>query len=337
MRGLDTTSGWSDAAYVEAVGIDLAFADEDLAKALVALGDDGNATAALELIAGTGPDVHRREQVVSVLGAAGVPRVEMLRELAAAQAYRSERWLLLGAALAAAAWGVREAPGSDRRIDRRIQAQQALVGEARSALRQAAALDRDDAVPWSELAGVVIGAPLHVTEPADAFKRACVLAPDLYLAHARHLIGHARRWYGTPDRVLAFARTRVAGRPDGHPLHALVALAHIEGCVDGLLKGNVLGRAWRAWRYLGDPDVRRETDAAADRLLAGDGAYDAHPWRMAAHQAFAAFYHQAGDAGRGRAHLARGGERPTVWPWRYFGDPQRLLSAARRRAGITGC
>jgi len=63
------------------------------------------------------------------------------------------------AALAAAAWGVREAPGSDRRIDRRIRAQQALVGEARTALRQAAALDRDDAVPWSELAGVVIGAP----------------------------------------------------------------------------------------------------------------------------------------------------------------------------------
>jgi hypothetical protein len=318
------------------VGIDLAFRDADLAKALTALADDGDATAALDLIAGT-PDVHRREQAVSVLGAGGVPRLELLRELAQAQPYRGERWLLLGATLSAAAWGVREAAGSDKRIDRRIIAQQALVAEARSALRQAALVDHDDAVPWSELAGVVIGAPLHVTEPADAFKQACVLAPGLYLAHARHLVGHTRRWYGSPDRVLAFARARVAGRTDGHPLHALIALAHIEGCVDGLLRGNVLGRAWRAYRYLGDPDVRRETDAAARRLLAGDGRYDAHPWTMAAHQAFAALYHQAGDDGRARPHLLRGGDRPTMWPWRYFGDPERLLSAARRRAGLTGC
>ncbi|MGI5244565.1 hypothetical protein [Dactylosporangium sp. CA-139066] len=312
----------------------MAFEDEELGKALVALEDDGDATAALELIASTGSDVHRREQVVSVLGGAGVARLELLRGLAAAQAYRGERWLLLGAALAAAAWEVREGRGSGRRLDRRIQAQQALVAEARTALRQAAAFDRDDAVAWSELAGVVIGAPLHVTEPADAFKRACVLVPDLYLAHARHLVGHTRRWYGTPDRVLAFARTRAAGRPDGHPLHALIALAHIEGCVDGLLRGNVVGRAWRAWRYLGDPDVRRETDAAADRLLAGD---DAHPWAMAAHQAFAALYHQGGDDGRARPHLLRGGDRPTVWPWRYFGDPERLFARARSRAGVTGC
>ncbi|MEV6929706.1 hypothetical protein AB0M46_35165 [Dactylosporangium sp. NPDC051485] len=315
--------------------IDLAFDDEGLEKAVRALAEDGDATAALELVAGEG-DVHRREQAVSVLGAAGVNEIESLREFAARQSYRPERWLLLGAALAAAAWGVRESPGRDwrsnrreKRIDRRIIAQKALVAEARTALRRAAALSPGDAVPWSELTGVVIGAPLHATETADVFKRACVLAPGLYLAHARHLVGLTRRWYGSPDRVLAFAQARVAGRPDGHPLHALVALAHVEGYVDGVLRGMAPGRFWRAWRYFADPVVRDEVDSAADRLLAGP---DDHPWSMSAHQAFAAVYHRAGDLGRARAHLLRSGERAAVWPWRYFGDPGRRFGAARLAA-----
>jgi len=136
--------------------------------------------------------------------------------------------------------------------------------------------------------------------------------------------------------LLAFARARVAGRPDGHPLHALVALAHIEGCVDGLLKGNVLGRAWRAWRYLGDPDVRRETDAAADRLLAGDSGRTRRirgRWRRTRRSR--RFYHQAGDARRGRAHSgARRGPADRV-ALRYFGDPSAAERRARR-AGVTG-
>ncbi|GAA2381492.1 hypothetical protein [Dactylosporangium salmoneum] len=310
------------------MGIDLAFDDEGLDKAVRALAEDGDATAALELVEGEG-DAHRREQAVSVLGAAGVNEIESLRALAARQSYRPERWLLLGAALAAAAWGVREAPGRDKRIDRRIIAQKALVAESRTALRRAAALSPGDAVPWSELTGVVIGAPLHATETADVFKRACVLTPGLYLAHARHLVGLTRRWYGSPDRVLAFAHARVEGRPDGHPLHALVALAHIEGYVDGVLRGTTVGRFWRAWRYFADPVVRHEIDSAANRLLAGP---DDHPWSMSAHQAFAAAYQRAGDLGRARAHLLRSGERAAVWPWRYFGDPGSRFAAARQAA-----
>jgi hypothetical protein len=392
---------------------------EELEQALRALAGDGSAGPALELIAGT-PDAHRREHAVSVLGAGGVGRLELLREVARRKEYRAERWLLLGSALAAAAWQARDPsaalpirdsaaalpardsaaavrpardpaaaavrpardsaavlPARDpspaegaagcgigvsaegaggrgragsawrvawtgragRGVDTQVRRQQALVAEARSALRRAAALDRDDPVPWSELAGVVFAAPRHVTEAADAFRRAAILAPDLYLAHARHLLGLTRRWHGSPALVMAFAQVRAAGRPDGHPLLALVALAHIEGYVDGLLRGGVLGRCWRAWRYFADPEVRRETDAAADRLLAGAGDYGSHPWAGAAHQAFAALYQRAGVPGRARAHLELGGDRAVVWPWRYFGEPERLFAAAQAAAGLrlTGC
>jgi hypothetical protein len=323
------------------VAFDLAFSafpdlsDCPLEKALWALADDADPAPALELIAGA-EDAHRREHAVSVLGAAGEHRLDQLRDLAHQQAYRPERWLLLGASLAAAAWAARGTARAERTTDRQIQDQQALVAEARGALRQAAALDRDDPVPWSELAGVVLGAPLHRSEPADVFKKAAVLGPDLFRLHTRRLTGLTRKWYGNQTQVLAFARTRVADRPDGDPLLSLIALAHIEGYVDGLLRGNVIGRFWRAWRYFADPAVRRETDAAADRLLAGAdaGAFADHPWSMTAHQTFAALYHQAGEPGRARAHLELGGARPAVWPWRYFGDHEEQFTAARRAAGL---
>lgn len=316
------------------MGFDLAFSDETLEKALWLLVDDGDPAPALELAA-PGGDVHRRELAVSVLGAGGRLRLDQLRELARRQAYRPERWLLLGASLAAAAWVARGTAPAERADDRRIRAQQALVAEARGALRRAAALDRDDPVPWSELAGVVLGAPLYPGEPAEAFQRTVVLgSDDLYRAHTRHLIGLSRKWYGNQEHVLAFARARSAGRPDGHPLLALIALAHLEGYVDGLLRGGVLGRLWRAWRYFADPGVRRETDAAADRLLAGAAEFAAHPWAMSAHQAFAALYHRAGEPGRLRDHLLHGGDRPAVWPWRYFGDHEKVFAAARRAAGL---
>ncbi|WP_432836386.1 hypothetical protein [Dactylosporangium sp. CA-092794] len=317
---------------------DLAFADESLKTAADTLADDGQARPALDLIAGAA-DVHRREHAVSVLGAAGAGRLEELRELTRQRAYHGERWLLLGAALAAAAWEARgsgrRARTRDREVDRRIQRQQQLVAEARGALRQAAALGRDDAVPWSELTGVVLAAPQHPSEPDDVFRRAVVLGNDLYRAHTRHLVTLSGKWYGNQDKVLAFARLRAQDRPDGHPLHALIALAHLEGYVEGVLHGNLVGRFWRAWRYFADGAIRREVDAAADRLLAGADEYAQHPWTMSAHQAFAALYHQAGDAHRARTHLELSGDRAAVWPWRYFGDHEKQFASARRAVGLT--
>jgi len=330
--------------------LDLAFSDDELEKALWALADDADPRPALDLLATTddphlrehAPDgphprgrpidgSHRREHAVSVLGTAGQRHLGRLRDLAGRESHRPAPWLLLGASLAAAAWAARGTAVAGQTSDRQVHDLQAYVAEARTALRRAAVLDRADPVPWSELTGVVLGAPLHTTEPADVFQRAIALTPDLYGAHARHLTGLTRKWYGSQDKALAFARAGVAGRPDGDPLLSLIALAHIEGYVDGLLRGNVLGRFWRAWRYFAAPAVRRETDAAAGRLLA---ATSEHPWAITAHQSFAALYHQANNPSRARPHLERSGPRPALWPWRYFGDPEILFAAARHAAGL---
>ncbi|GAA2604144.1 hypothetical protein GCM10010399_38860 [Dactylosporangium fulvum] len=309
------------------MALDLAFSDEVLEKALRMLADDADPQPALELIAAA-DDVHRKEHAVEVLGVAGQRHLDLLRDLADRQPYGPERWLLLGASLAAAAWTARGTADGEHTSHRQLRDQEVLVGEARRALRRAAALNLSDPVPWSELAGVVLGAPLYTSEPTDVFKRAMILAPDLYRAHTRYLAGLTNKWYGSQERVLAFARTRVAERPDGHPFLALIALAHIEGYVDGLLRGTVITRFWRAWRYFADAAIRLEVDAASDRLLAGAAAFADHPWTITAHQTFAALYHQANVPGRARPHLRLSGTRPAVWPWRYFGDPERLFAAA---------
>ncbi|GGM87852.1 hypothetical protein ACFFX1_13540 [Dactylosporangium sucinum] len=307
------------------MAFELAFDDERLEKALWALADDADPMPGLECIAGS-ETAHQRELAAAVLGRGGRLRLDRLRELTAEQPYRPERWLLLGAGLSAAAWDARGTARAEDVSDHAIRAQQELVAEARHALRQAAGLDRDDPVAWSELTGVVIGAPQHRSEPADVFARA---GRDLFRAHSRRLTGLSRRWYGNQDKVLAFARARVERRPDGDPLHALIALAHIEGYVDGLTRGTVIGRFWRAWRYFDDATVQKETDAASGRLLAGD---DEHPWAMAAHQVFAALYHQAHRPDRARPHLDRSGTRAAEWPWRYFGEPEQLFQAAKAQS-----
>jgi hypothetical protein len=37
---------------------------------------------------------------------------------------------------------------------------------------------------------------------------------------------------------------------------------------------------------------------------------------------------------KARVHLERGGERPSMWPWGYFGEPLDQLRNARRAAGL---
>jgi hypothetical protein len=49
---------------------------------------------------------------------------------------------------------------------------------------------------------------------------------------------------------------------------ALTAYAHIEGYLDGNMRGNVVRRLWRLMRYFKDTSVRAEIDAGSQRMLA---------------------------------------------------------------------
>lgn len=310
----------------------LAFSDPALEAAMWAL-VGGAPQAALDLFALTHADPDRRELHTEVLGQAGQRQLGELRRLADRDPADPDRWLLLGSALAHAAWSARGADVAENTTDAQIHGLITFTGQAREALAKVRKLAPADAVPWSVLLDCAQGVPEQDGEHEELFNRAVERHPLLYGAHATRLGTLTRKWYGSQREVLEFARTRTAPLPDGHPLHALTAHAHIEGYLDGAMRGNFIGRTWRLSRYFRNAEIRREVDAGSDRLLASD-AYAGHPRFIVAHQAFAMVYHHAQDEGRSAPHLERSGTRPARWPWAYFGDHREEFANARRAAGL---
>jgi hypothetical protein len=312
--------------------IDLAWSDPALEVALWAL-VRGETQPALDLLAATQAELDRRELYVEVLGEAGQKRLADLRQLVNRDSDDVDRWLLYGSAIVNAAWTARGADVAERTTAAQFGGFIELTEQARAALRQAATLAPGDHVVWSSLMHCAHAIPAHDREQREFFAKATRDGQLLYGAHVSMLSSLTRKWYGSQQHVLEFARERTATLPDGHPLHALTAYAHIEGYLDGTMRGSRLARIWRLMRYFNHKVVRAEIAAGSDRLLASD-AYAAHPRFIAAHQAYAMVFHHAEDERRSAPHLMRSGTRPAYWPWAYFGEPAEEFAKAKRAAGI---
>lgn len=315
--------------------LNLAWSDPQLDTAVRALARR-DPQPALDVLAATRDDADRRELAVEVLAVAGQHALADLQTFAEERTADADRWLLLGGSFAAAAWTARGADVAERTSLDQFEGLASFAEQSRAALHHATELAPQDPVPWSELLRCAVGALDHDGELDEIFAQVQKLGPDLYAANQARLGGLTRKWYGSQEQALAFARQRTERLPAGHPLLALVAAAHIEGLLDGLMRGTVIGRMWRHLRYLANTQVRAEVDGASDRLLGGGDRYDSHPRTMAAHQMFAAFYRQADDTERARPHLERGGCRPMPWPWGYFGEYAEEFAAAREAAGLAG-
>ncbi|WP_053739366.1 hypothetical protein [Nocardia sp. NRRL S-836] len=204
-----------------------------------------------------------------------------------------------------------------------------FTGRARQTLLRAAELAPDDVAPWAALISVTLGAPTHRGEPAEIHEEVVKRVPDLVNANLRRLQTKAAKWYGSHDEMFAFARSGVESLPDGHPLLALVPIAHIEMHLDKMAKGGKLSRMWQVATLSYWKKQRAEVDAVSDRLLAGA---DGRPYSLWAHQIFAMCYFQAEVPDRLAAHLARSGPRAARWPWAYLGNPDKRFAAAHEMA-----
>ena len=312
--------------------LDLAWSDPALEVAVWAI-VRGETQPAHDLLGATHADADRRELYATVLGEAGQQRLTELRHDVNRDSEDADRWLLYGSALANAAWTARGADVAENTTEDQIGGLIELTRQARGALRQAITLRPGDPAALSVLLGCAHGVPEHPGEQQQLFAQATSSAPLLFGAHVTMLSTLTRKWYGSQQQVLEFARERTGPLPDGHPLHALTAYAHIEGYLDGNMRGTFVGRVWRLARYFRDTSVRKEIDAGSDRMLATD-KYAEHPRFIAAHQAFAMVFHHAEDEQRSAPHLMRSGNRPAYWPWAYFGDPREEFAKAKRAAGL---
>ncbi|WP_156757174.1 hypothetical protein [Actinokineospora pegani] len=313
------------------VDFDLGWFDPELHAAVSAV-YSGDPVPAVDLVASTRGDWARRELVVDVLGPVSLAVFDEIPD-------RPGAALLRASALCAAGWETRGGQLAAETERVQFQGMADYHADARECVAEAAAADPEDPVPWSVLLTCALGLPTDREEPGRAYLAVVSRFPGLYSATKNRLISLAPRWYGSLEEMFGFATAHVEDLPDGDPLLALVPAAHIEGHVENRVEQDATGGRWRRaarkGAYLRDWEVIAQVDAASDRLLAGPGTLP-HPRSMTAHQVFAAFYlavelHGGGSpVGRTRLarHIANAGPGPVTWPWRYFGDHQKLFQLA---------
>ncbi len=130
----------------------------------------------------------------------------------------------------------------------------------------------------------------------------------------------AKKWGGSVDAMLAFARDRSAAAPDGHPIHAIVADAHFEAALE------------HGDSYVARADVMAEVRAAAARSVEHP-AYRAHRDSARDFNVFALMEALARDRDRLRWMLERSGDLIT-YPWTVFPDAAARFRRARTTAGL---
>ncbi|WP_439663357.1 hypothetical protein ACSHWB_19090 [Lentzea sp. HUAS TT2] len=312
------------------VGVD--FDDPELMNTAHAL-VSGDLASALDLLAVTRDDPHRRELVLDVLGAAGNAVLPQLLDAEEERPDDVNLLLLLGSAQSKAAWESRGAAGMDQTSDDQVAGLLKFSRRAHETLGRAAALDPDDVAPWAAMMSMAVGAPTHRREAAEVYEEVVKRVPDLVGATFQRLHASCKKWYGSHEEMFEFARAGAAGVPDGHPNLGLIPSAHLEMQLYLGWKGSFPVRVWQVFTNSYLKKQRAEVDAASDRLLAGA---DDHPRSLWSHQIFALYYFDVSANDRLALHIARSGERASQWPWGYRGDHVEQFERARARVAQDG-
>ena len=140
----------------DAESLDLAWSDPPLEAAMWAL-RGGDPQPALDLLGATHGEPDRRELCVEVLGGAGQRQLDRLAGVVDRDPDDGDRWLLLGASLAGAAWTARGADVAENTTSDQFRGLMEFTQQARAAVRRAAELSPRDPAPWSVLLGCAQG------------------------------------------------------------------------------------------------------------------------------------------------------------------------------------
>ncbi|MEV6305744.1 hypothetical protein AB0M02_40445 [Actinoplanes sp. NPDC051861] len=298
----------------------------------------GDTAPALHLLAAARGDAEARIHALCSLSRNTIPRLPQLEAQLGQDPWNPDLWLLVGTLQEESAWKARGAAVMSETSRAQVDGLMHHMTRARESLHRAAELLPEDPAPWRRLMGCAMAAGKYSGEVHDMWAELVKRGGDIsYDANRLRLVTLTGKWHGSEAECFAFARERTRDLPPGHPMHALVPLAHVEAYIELRSDDNVFTRVRAALRYFSRKEVRREVDAASDRLMAGADAYAAHPASPEAHQAFAFVFNDRGDIKRSRPHLERSGDEAD-WPWVYLSDDDesedQLLDRARMRAGL---
>jgi hypothetical protein len=189
-------------------------------------------------------------------------------------------------------------------------------------LYRAVELDPDSAAPWFSLLVSCRGLQHGEDIARRRFEAGVRRAPYHSGLHRQMLQQLCRKWGGSDEKALAFARESVLKAPPGGALGGLVAEAHAEAWLD-------LTEEERA-TYMGTPEVVASlNEAAALSVDHPDFRRVPHTVALWALNAFAMTFWLAGEYTAAWRMFVRIGDYPTPAPWHYRGNPSAVFAMAR--------
>ncbi|MEE2050412.1 hypothetical protein [Nocardiopsis tropica] len=293
---------------------------------------EGEAAAALPLLAESREDPETRVIQAEALGRAAADRPESVVELVGDGADRADVLLWLGHTLLARALR-RPAGGADtRQADRK--AFTAALDEARIPLEASARLRTDDAAPWAGLQTVAMGLGADREDKDRLWREIAGRSPHLFPAHLVRTRSLSATRGGSTEEMFAFAGAAADTAPEGHPLPSVLALAHAE---------HVRAEQKRLAAEGNTPFV---VDKALGRLHGGSAqelfdlaqgwaaASEPHPGDVQAHHLFGWAFHRAGMTEAARWHLSAVGNVYCDQPWSFFGGARSQVARAMEELGV---
>ncbi|ALG07343.1 hypothetical protein [Kibdelosporangium phytohabitans] len=284
---------------------------------------DGHIDPALAALAECRGKPEVRALRVRVLAEKLLGRAEALQRTAL-ETGNPDAWLLAGSTFIEEAWAIRGHGWASSVGQDRFRMFFATLRKAIGPLNQAAESLPKDAVPWAQTQRAALGLQAGRDETDAIWREIAARSQTLYPAYYTRLQILAKKWGGSHEEMLAFARLSADAAPQGDPLAAMVPIAHFEVLLadQNELIGNkhTIKAAMLPNTYFSK--VRTEIDAAADKWMVAIPR--AHPRALEAHNAFAAAYVLAVEPVRARTHLVAMRDHLHDLPWNYFIDHDKL-------------
>ncbi|ONI88977.1 hypothetical protein ALI144C_05590 [Actinosynnema sp. ALI-1.44] len=297
--------------------------EDAVLDAAVRSAQDGEVGPALSALAESRGRPEVRALRVRVLAEAFVGRAESLQ----AKAFSSDdpdAWLLAGSTFVEEAWAIRGHGWASSVGQDRFRMFFATLRKAIGPLNQAADGLAKDAVPWAEMQRAALGLQADRDEMDAIWREIAARSQTLYPAYYTRLQILAKKWGGSHEEMLAFARLSTDAAAQGDPLAAMIPIAHFEVLLadqnELVNTKHTIKAAMLPTTYFAK--VRAEIDAASEKWMVAIPR--SHPRALEAHNAFAAAYVLAVEPVRARAHLVAMRDHLHDLPWNYFIDHDKL-------------
>lgn len=246
---------------------------------------------------------------------------------------RADLLLWLGRTIIDEAWAIRGGSFAESVGEDRFKMFFATLSGAHEPLMEAARLCPGDPIPWESMIWFALGMQFDSASGDLIWDEVLSRSTTLFSGHWARLQAVAAKWGGSHERMFAHAREAVSLAPEGHPLTAMLALAHLDHLLAEerrLVEENRMMAYMRfSMTYFSD-EVVAELREAERRWTAHARP---HPRDLDAHHLFGAvFVRDSGTHDLAARHLRQVGNRVgRAAPWGYLGDPAEEFAAALRK------